>query len=85
MTNLHVWFSQEHTPKGKGRGKAASKNETAAGRQDKDSDNKQVRSQKMDEVGKIVSGGSSATPDTVSRQVRNITVFFIDIHVIIYS
>ena len=55
MTNLHVWFSQEHTPKGKGRGKAASKNETAAGKQDKDSDNNKVRSQKMDEVGKIVS------------------------------
>ena len=32
--------------------KAASKNETAAGRQDKDSDNNKVRSQKMDEVGR---------------------------------
>ena len=85
MTNLHIWFSQEHTAKGKGRGKAASKNETAAGRQDKDSDNNKVRSQKMDEVGKIVSGGSSATTDTVSREVRNITVFFMYIHVIIYS
>ena len=79
MTNLHLQFSQEHTPKGKGRGKAASKTERAAGRQDKDSDNNKVRSQK------IVSGGSSATLDTVSREVRNITVLFTDILVIIYS
>ena len=42
LTNLHLWFSQEHTPKGKGRGKGVSKTETAAGRQDKDSDNKKV-------------------------------------------
>ena len=85
MTNLHLWFCQEHTPKGKGRGKGASKTQTAAGRQDKDSDNNKVKSQKMDEVGKIVSGGSSATLNTVSREVRKITVLFTDIHVIIYS
>ena len=24
LTNLHLWFSQEHTPKGKGRGNGAS-------------------------------------------------------------
>ena len=85
LTNLHLWFSQEHTPKGRGRGKAASKTETAAGRQDKYSDNNKVKSQKMDEVGKTVSGGSSATLDTVSREGINITILFTDIHVIIYS
>ena len=39
----------------------------------------------MDEVGKTVSGGCSATANTVSREVRKITVLFTDIHVIIYS
>ena len=39
----------------------------------------------MDEVGKTVSGESSATLDTVSREVRKSTVLFTDIHVIIYS
>ena len=42
MTNLHLLFSQEHTPKGKGRGNGASKSERAGGRWDKDSDNKKV-------------------------------------------
>ena len=39
----------------------------------------------MDEVGKAVSGGCSETLDTVSREVRKITVLFTDIHVIIYT
>ena len=39
----------------------------------------------MDEVGKAVSGGCSATLDTVSREVRKITVLFTHIHVIIYT
>ena len=42
MTNLHLWFSQEHTSKGQGRGNGACKTERAGGRQDKDSDNKKV-------------------------------------------